>query len=106
MPCSIDVDDISDLDEISNEILDLEDDLDTITDTLGEYKEDSLEKFIDALMSEGINIECLSNDDNEERTCKYKFNSELIDADVLITIIIEENRIKSYEIEKIKITPK
>ncbi|AFZ70513.1 hypothetical protein Calag_0770 [Caldisphaera lagunensis DSM 15908] len=107
MTCYIDLDNVNDLDEISDELNDFAEDISTIQDYLDEHMGDFIEKLNEALNSEGIVLSC--NEAKEgNMECKYKFQSDLIGGEVIFLVEIDpfDNKIKDYDIDKIRLITK
>lgn len=107
LTCYIDLENVNDIDELSDELNDLAEDISTIQDYLDEHIGDFLEKFSENLSSEGMELIC-NNSKEGIVDCKYKFESDLIDAEAIFSIEIDvsDGKIKDYDINKIRIYAK
>ncbi len=107
MTCYIDLDNVNDLDEISDELNDFAEDISTIQDYIDDHIGDFIEKLNEALSSEGIELLC-SEAKEGSMECKYKFQSDLIGGEVSFLIEIDpfDNKIKDYDIDKIRLIAK
>lgn len=107
MDCYIELENVNDIDELSDELNELADDVSTIQDYIDEHKGDYLEKLIESLSSEGIELSCSESRDGVFE-CKYKFKNDIISGEAIFTLEIDatDEKIKDYELYKIRITTK
>ncbi len=107
LTCYIDLENVNDIDELSDELNDLAEDINTIQDYLDDHIGDFIEKFSETLSTEGIELIC-NNSKEGIVECKYKFKSDLIDAEVIFSIEIDisDGKIKDYDINRIRINTK